>query len=63
MEEMKNYWSQYQTKDSFKFNNTKEEMKNYWSQYQTEDIFKWNSTEDEIHNFCLKNNLYCLKKI
>jgi hypothetical protein len=63
MKEMKNYWSQYQTKDSFKWNVTEDEMKNYWSQYLTEDSFKWNNTKEEMHNFCLKNNLYYLKKI
>lgn len=39
------------------------EMKNYWSQYLTEDSFKWNNTKEEMHNFCLKNNLYYLKKV
>lgn len=29
MEEMKNYWSQYQLKDNFQWNNTKDEMHNF----------------------------------
>ena len=63
MKEMKNYWSEYATEDIFKWNITEDEMKNYWSQYLTEDSFKWNNTKEEMHNFCLKNNLYYLKKV